>query len=678
MTKYFLSKWTHFLLLDTIATAAILGGLLTGCSSSSETPIAKIGDYSLSLKEYEKQYIRNNGGVEAAQKSTMDERKEFLNLLVKYRLKVLEAKASGYDKDPEIIKELTEYRNSLAIPYLTERELIDPKIKIIYNRKLEDVRAAHILVRIEPDSTGKTDTLATFEFAKSLLKRALAGENFDSLAVKYSKDPNTAPKGGDLLYFAAGMTAPVFDNAVYSLKTGQIYPELVRTMFGYHIVKLLDKKPARGEIEVSHILLRVPQDKQEDSTKALEQAKAIIDSLNAGGDFKELARRNSEDPQSGANGGDMGWVGRRRFVPEFEAAAFALKPGQISDPPVKTMFGYHIIKVTGERSVKPYDESRQELKDLYRRYGFDEDNQNFLGGIVSKYTVTVNPQTFDAVVANVDTTSTTSAAGWYNGIPETVKQSSLISLKGKNVSVEDIIKTIERNKDVQSKPLNRRSLAEVLGILGQKEALQLETANLEERYPEFADLMLEYREGVLLFRSEQEAVWNKVSINQDDLKKYWEEHKSDYQWPKRVSFREIFVTNDSLGKVLRDSLNAGVDFEELAARQTQRAGYKEKKGDWGYQPESANDLSKKAFTMQPGWLEGPMKFQYGYSIIKMEGKQEPREKTFEEAQSEVSSKFQEVESKRLEHEWIESLRKKYGVTIHDEALKNAFQETAVK
>jgi parvulin-like peptidyl-prolyl isomerase len=119
-------------------------------------------------------------------------------------------------------------------------------------------------------------------------------------------------------------------------------------------------------------------------------------------------------------------------------------------------------------------------------------------------------------------------------------------------------------------------------------------------------------------------------------------------------------------------LNHGVDFAELASRHTQRAGYKEKGGDWGLQVETVNDLSRKAITMQPGWIEGPFRNQYGWSIIRMEGREAAREKTFEEAQSEVSSKFQEFEHKRLEKEWIDSLRKKFGVSINEGALRNAF------
>ncbi|MCB2206617.1 peptidylprolyl isomerase [bacterium] len=645
-------------------------------AQSKSDVVAEIGDYKLTLGEYEEQFIRNNGGEIVAKRSTMQEREDFLNLLIKYRLKVLEAKDKGFDKDEEILQELQDYRNSLAIPYLTERALIDPAIKDLYEKRKDEVRAAHILIRIENDSTGRPDTLAAKRRALDVLQQAKSGVPFDSLVRKYSDDKGTIPRGGDLLWFTAGMTVPAFDDAVYDLKKGEIANHLVRTMFGYHIVKLIDRHPARGEIRVSHILVPLPKDAPEDTVAAWNKVNLILDSLRNGEDFATLAMRNSVDPGSAANGGDLGWVGRRKFVPEFELVAFELPVGELSRP-VRTQFGYHIIKITDERPPRSFEESRQELKDLYRRYSYDKDNQAFLDRMLEKYNVRVDDDVTMAVIKNVDTTATTSAPGWYNKIPDAVKNRTWITMDGASLTVDDAIRKIERDQELQSKALNRASLASVARSVGRKRALELETGDLEKRYPEFAKLMQEYREGVLLFRAEQDAVWNKVKVEDAPLREYWKEHASEYTWPDRIRFSEIFVTSDSLANVLRDSLNAGVPFDELASRHTQRSGYKDKKGEWGFQPLDANELAEAAAKAGVGAVEGPMKFQYGYSIIKVTDTDKAREKTFEEAKSEVSSRFQEYESKRLEREWIDSLKAKFGVEVNDSLLKSAFSDLKV-
>jgi len=635
--------------------------------------VAEIGDYELSLGEFEEQYIRNNGGVEAALKSTPAEREEFLELLIKYRLKVLEARDKGFHKDESILQELDEYRNSLAIPYLTERALIDPKVEELYNRRLTEMRAAHILIRIVTDSLGRQDSLGALNKAQEVLKRAQSGEDFAALALEFSDDRGTKEKGGDLLWFTAGMTVPAFDNVIYTLNEGEIGPEPVRTMFGYHIVKLLDKQPARGEIEVKHILVRVPQETPDDTTAAWEKANAILDSLNTGSDFAGLAMRNSEDPGSAANGGDLGWVGRRKFVPDFEIVAFELGVNEVSYP-VRTQFGYHIIKVTGERPPKSLEESKQELKDLYRRYSYEKDNEEFLNNMVAKYNISVNEDVTRAIIAVVDTTATTSAPGWHKRIKDDLKERVWVTLKGEEITVDKAIRMIERDQELQSKALNRGTMSKLANSIGRKKAISLATMDLEDRYPEFAKLMMEYREGVLLFRAEQEAVWNQVKVEEPRLKDYWEEHKSEYTWPDRVRFSEIFVTSDSLMNVLHDSLKAGANFYELAGRHTQRSGYKAKNGEWGFQPYDTNELSKAASTAGIGSIIGPMKFQYGYSLLTISDKDKAREKTFEEAQSEVSSRFQEYESKRLEREWIDGLRDKFGVDVDASLLKEAFSD----
>jgi peptidyl-prolyl cis-trans isomerase SurA len=657
-------------LLFIIAAACVPGTLR---AQDKSDVVAEIGDYELTLGEYEEQFIRNNGGEIVAQRSSLEERKEFLDLLIKYRLKVLEARDKGFDEDTEIQQELQEYRNSLAVPYLTERALIDPAIKDLYEKRREEVRAAHILIRIENDSLGRPDSLAAKRRALDVLNQAKSGVPFDSLVRTYSDDKGTIPRGGDLLWFTAGMTVPAFDDAVYGLEEGEICNQLVRTMFGFHIVKLIDRQPARGEIQVSHILVRLPEAADVDTMAAWTKVNRILDSLRSGESFADLAIRNSEDPASGANGGDLGWVGRRKFVPDFELVAFELGVGEVSRP-VRTQFGYHIITVTDERPPRSFEESRQELKDLYRRYSYERDNQEFLDDVLNRYGVTVDEEVTAAVIGKVDTTATTSAPGWYNKIPDALKKRGWITMDGADITVDDAIRIIERDQELQSKALNRAGLASVARTVGRKKALELETRDLEDRFPEFAKLMREYREGVLLFRAEQEAVWNNVKVEEEPLREYWKSHSSEYTWPDRVRFSEIFVTTDSLAQVLSDSLKAGVPFDDIASRHTQRSGYKQKMGEWGFQPLDANELAEAASKAGVGAVEGPMKFQYGYSIIKVTDTDKARDKTFEEAQSEVSSRFQEYESKRLEREWIDSLKEKFGVDVNEDLLKQAFTD----
>ena len=128
------------------------------------------------------------------------------------------------------------------------------------------------------------------------------------------------------------------------------------------------------EVKVSHILIKTPPagaDGKVDE-KAVEEARkkaeGVLKQLKAGGKFEDLAKKNSDDPGSGKQGGDLGWIGRGRTVPEFEKAAFSLPKGQLSDL-VKSTFGFHIIRVDDkhEAHVKTLDEVKGEIEPLIRQ-----------------------------------------------------------------------------------------------------------------------------------------------------------------------------------------------------------------------------------------------------------------------------------------------------------------------
>ncbi len=643
---------------------------MVGCSAPSGL-VARIGDVDLTKAEYERQFIKNNGGKEAALKSTLEDRKEFLDLLVKFRLKVLDAYEKGYDRDPEIRKELAQYRQSLATPYYIEKQLVEPAVKRLYDRRQTEVRASHILIRIKRDSVGVEDTLSAYKQALDIIRRVKAGEPFDSLAVKYSEDKNTSIRGGDLYYFTAGMTLPSFDEAVYSLKPGQVLDHPVRTPFGYHVVKVTDRRKARGQLRGSHILVRIPPQNPTDTAAAFSKISLILDSLKSGAPFDSLAMRNSEDPSSAAKGGDLGWMDRYRMVIQFANAAYQMKVGETSGI-VRTPYGYHIIRITGERPPRSFEEQKQELKDLYKRYGYKEDYARFIESLKKKHGFRVNTSVLEDIRSKLDSTKTTSSAGWDSTLTAQDRQMVLIMFKEAPLTVEGAVAMIQSTPDLQTKPLTREGWETILDKLAELQVLKIETRNLEQRYPDFADLMHEYREGVLLFKAEQEAVWNRVSVTDDALRKYYEEHKDKYRWPNRVKFTEVYVASDSLRDMIADSLKAGKDIAELAARHTQRPGYKQKKGSWGFQPETTNDLSRKAYVMKKGEISDPIKFEMGYSFIRVDEKDPARIKTFEEAMSEVSSDFQEYESKRLERDWIDGLKKKFGVEIYEDNLTDVF------
>src|SRR5690606_39044440 len=300
----------------------------------------QIGDRKVTTDEfiylYRKNHQQTPSGYSAADIN------EYLDLFVNFKLKVEEARHRGMDTTAAFITEYRGYRNELLKPYLPDSRLMDSLVAQAYERMKEEVRASHILIRVPPNASAD-DTVRAYNRALELRERASKGEDFGPLAAAHSEDPQAKSTQGDLGFFTALQMVHPFENAVYSAKPGEIVGP-VRTQFGYHVIKVTDRRPAQGQVAVSHIMLRLGRDR--DSTKVRDRAFNLYDQLMAGASWDELCAEYSEDPGSKSKGGALPpfGVGAMASVPEFEKVAFSLRPGDISDP-FQTRYGWHILRV---------------------------------------------------------------------------------------------------------------------------------------------------------------------------------------------------------------------------------------------------------------------------------------------------------------------------------------------
>ena len=300
-----------------------VAGLISCAPARQDQLVASVGSDEITLGEYENLYMKTSTSREGADKSTMEEREKFLNLLTNFRLKLLDAYANGLDKDPEVQSEISMYKGSLATSFLLEREVSRPGVRALYDQRQTEYHASHILLEY-PAGASPADSTAAYQKAYELIGRIKAGEDFGALAVEFSKDPTAKENRGDLYFFTAGQMVRSFEDSVIRMNPGEVLANPVRTQYGLHIVKLHSKQPTSGEMRCSHIMIRFPgQDPSpEDTAAAYAQITALRDSIGLGNDFAALARTHSQDPGSAPNGGDLAWFMRRRWVPEFAREAF--------------------------------------------------------------------------------------------------------------------------------------------------------------------------------------------------------------------------------------------------------------------------------------------------------------------------------------------------------------------
>lgn len=658
-----------------ISTIVLLGAfsfLLNGCAKQAgDIILADIGPEKLTVAEYEHQLSKNSGGWEAAKSLPTAEKEKFLDLLLKFRLKLLDARQRGLDKDPEVVKEMQEYRSSLATSFFLNKVMVTPKLQLLYERRKEEVRASNILFGLSRTPTPK-DTLAAWQKASEVLKRAEAGEDFAELARQFSEDYSSRQSGGDTYYFSSGFMVPPLEDACFQLQPGQIYPLPVRTQFGYHVIKLTDRKPNRGQIRASHIMIRFSTPTPDDSLKAYNAIKALQDSLRAGSDFGGLAKRHSQDGGSAAVGGDLGFFERRRAIRPFDQAAFSLRVGEVSGI-VRTPYGYHLIKVTDEKHLAPFEEMKSTLREQYQNTRYTYDYENYLRGYKRSVAFRFYDDAVDTLLRRSDTTKTSADSLWDRDISRQVREKPVFSFATESVSLDSVIRVLRKEPEFSKTELKPEDIRKALERIAERSLMRYRTRDIELEYPDFKQTLKEYEEGVLLYKSEQRHVWDKIFTNDSLLRDYYQKHRERYTTPDSVNLREIYISKDSTRALqLIDSLKAGVDFGDLASRHTERSGYRNTKGEWGFHPAVENGITQKAWAMEVGEVSEMIPYQAGYSIIEVIAKKKSRLKTFEEALPELAGHYHDEAANRLEEEWVDALRKEYKVSVWKEKLSDTF------
>lgn len=652
--------------------ALFISLVMSGCSpKEAENLVLEVGPKKVDMKEYERFYSRNSGGWDAAKESSTEERERFLDLLTNYKLKLLDAYDRNLHNDPEIREELREYRTSLAGTFIIDREITAQGVKRMYEQKQEEILSSYILVAVRPGATPE-DTLKAMAKVTDALTRARAGENFDSLIVAFSDDPQMKAYGN--YYFTAGQLPSVYENAAYAMAKGEISAVPVRTPSGYVIIKVLDRKPNPGWRKVRHMMARFssPMPDSADSASTYGRAREWKDSLDNGADFKTLASKVSEDQGSVAEGGDLGWFERRRWIQSFDEAAMKLQPGEIS-PIVGTPWGYHIIYCDSAKPMAPLTEQFAELKKAYQQLRYNEEYSNYITKTKEELKYSFQEDVFDAFIGMVDTTKSIADSAWDSGLTPEFRQRTAFSINGRGITVDTVLRILARRPEYRTTMLRRNEMRARFDRIAETLLLDERSTGLEHRSPEFAALMKEYEDGVVLFKAEQTEVWNRVTVSDSALRAYFVNNKGKFMFPEKVQYGEINVATDTLAFVIYDSLTRGGSFEDFASRYNEDPELKEKSGIRDMAPVSAEEVSSAAATLAIGEISEPLEMDDGtYSVVKLLAKEPPTEKTFEQAGAEVSNAFQEYESKRLEREWIERLKLKYPVTQYKEKLSSAF------
>lgn len=609
------------------------------------------------LDEFMRIYERNNSNIQDS--VNKKNAREYLDLFINFKLKVLAAKKSGMDTTRAFRDELAGYRTELATPYLTDLSYNDKTVAETYDRMLKEVHASHIMVKLA-ENPSPEDTLTAFREITRIRDLVINGTDFNEAASKFSQDPSAQANAGDLGWFTVFQMVYPFETMAYTTPLGAVSPPF-KTQFGYHILKVHEFRKAEGEIHVAHIMKMYPQNATpEQKEKARRTADSLYTLVVSGADFAELAKKYSDDQRSAEKGGEMPWFSRNRMIPEFAGPAFALaKDGDISKP-TDSGFGFHIIKRLGLKAVPPFEEAKEELTQRIKhdRDRMTESQEAFYHKLKNLYQFTPRKA---AISGALKTTSS-----WLSGdqpqIPVTAdKKLALFTFAQKSVTTQDWADFL-RKREIKSLSTDSASLQQLFKVFEDETILAYENSQLENKYPEFRSLMEEYHDGMLLFDISEKLIWQKASTDSAGLVKFYETNKQKYLWPERFKGTIIQCYSPQIRDEVEKNLEKGIPLEEIYDfMHLPKGSLNVREGVWSKGEDPVVDYYYWNGPRPVEWVD-----RTGIMFGKLTG---PEPKALEDVRGYHIADYQQF----LEEQWIRELRGKYKVKINkktEEMLAN--------
>ncbi len=652
-------------------------------NSFNKKELATIGHQKITVGSFLDIYTKNNmAGSDTVLIS------HAVDLYINFRLKVLDAKNRKLDTLSSFKKELAGYRSQLVKPYFEDKKVEDALLREAYERSRYDVRASHILIKIPPDAS-PADTLRAWNKIEKIRREILAGKSFREAAIEYSEDPSARDQkavpglrpakkgnGGDLGYFTVFNMVYPFETAAYNTPVGQV-SQPIRTRYGYHLIKVTDKRPAMGVAQVEHIFIGMKSNASAaDSAKKAKEIEAIYQKIKDGMPFEKAAKIYSQDKGSSYLGGLLPKFTSGRIVPQFVIQVDSLKPGEISKP-FQTIYGFHIIKLISRKTLGNFKEEESYLKTK-----IESDQRSRL----SKLAVIERLRKEDhleiipkAKTQMIEVLTKRLKQGKITADSLKFLKSSLMTIGKVNpqrFDQHDFVtylaqhqNSINTNGDIEVQ------LAKMFDNFTDEKLIDYEKANLGLHHPGFESLMQEYHDGILLFNLTDKMVWSKATQDTAGLRKYYTAHRNKYQWNPRVEAIIMKTSRNRIGD-LESALKVYTDLPsmEKAIARREIPGFSNLEVDSGYYEKGDEQI-----TDQVKWVKGLSKpvFENGKTsaaLVLIEKILPAGPKSFKDATGLVIADYQDL----LQKQWISELRKKYPVHINQKVLRKLEKKYPVK
>ena len=617
-----------------------------------------IDDKPYYTDEFSKVYNKN---LDLVKDESQKDLNQYLELFVGYKLKVNKANKIGLQNSVQYQNELKSYRTQLSKNYTSDSKVTTALVKEGYERLKKEINAAHILIMVD-ENAAPADTLAAYKKTMEIRDRALKGEDFGKLAVEFSEDPSAKENNGDLGFFTSFRMVYSFESAAYKTPVGNISLP-IRTRFGYHLIKVKQVRDNRGDVTVAHIMLMNPKE-GEDADKPKSVIEEIYKKIQQGEKFEELAKQFSEDKSSASKGGVLNRFGSGQLSSEeFETVAFSLTKDNPISKPFQSQFGWHIVKLIEKFPLKTYEESKAELENKIAK---DDRSRLITNSLTEKLRKKYPIKKDNKLYTTIEKLVTNQ---FYDGkweLPENLKEynTKLFSVQNKTITGVDFLNYINEQQKSGSTTKPVQKLVTVLYNKFVDEQLNLYyNDNLESEFPEFASVMEEYRDGLLLFDLMEKEIWQRSKSDTLGLKEFYNANKNKYLWKDRVKVVIASSTNmevmkkaltmlkkNALSQTIKDKLNTKDVVNVMVVEGVFEDGA---------------DALPKGTKFETGISEITKQGEY-YFVTKVLQTLPSEPKSFEDCRGKVVNDYQQY----LEQNWVNELKKEFQVKINTSVFES--------
>lgn len=628
--------------------------LLVFANSFFGQTLVRYGSQTISRDEFLNAFRKNNTQIKPTDKSYHD----YLNLYIRYRLKVQAALDMKLDTLMGQITELQNFKSQIVDQYTHDESSLNQMVKEAFARSKRDLRISFIFVASSKNAS-PADTARAWQKIQEAYRALKGGKDFNTTAAQFSEDPFVKSNNGDLGFITVFDLPYVIETVAYNTPVGK-YSPVFRTGGGYIILKKTADRTAVGRIRVAQILLAFPfQANASAKEETRKRADSIYQALISGADFSELARKFSGDNLSYQIGGVLPEFGIGKYETGFENAAFDLKKdGEISKP-CASDFGYHIIKRIARKPVpevadhKVLDEIKEKIKaDPRMEVSRMQMLQTILKETHFREFIPAGNKLWEYTDSLVQNKKPAPNA-------DIQAQTVLFQFPDKKYTIGD---WITYRKSLNSSPTltNGKTKYEILNLYRQTVAFDYFKEHLEKYNKEYATQVREFRDGNLLFEVMQRHIWNKAAGDSVGLHQYFDAHSSNYSWKPGAEAIIFNSANQISAKKLQLDLDKNMknwrkSVDSFGGQIQVDSGRFEMKQLPGKMKTEAGRFTELV-------INPDKSVQFAY-IIREYKETSPR--TFSEARGLLINDYQD----ELENRWIAELKKRYPVTVSESVFK---------